>query len=321
MSNPVGISAWPHESGNLDGSVSVIIPTYNRAELLREAIASVQSQTVPVREIVVADDGSTDETAEAVRSLQDVDGRIIFVSATPREQASSERHNRCSAARNRGVAASSSSLLAFLDSDDLWEPDRVEKQLRSLSEMGDAGFAFCNLRLFSADGEVSAPFLDVHTDYGGWILEDLLKEPLVVSSTLMVKRDALCAIGGWSETAGMVEDYELTLRLAARYKAAYTPDVLVCMRQHEGRVSMAHAQETHTGYLDVVAAFLDSHPKLPGKARAMARQGMANVHFKLARHYMSLGDGQAARRHLLATLVRRPWDRRALPAYFRSFLV
>ena len=126
------------------GPVSVVIPTYNRAELLRAALESVQAQTVPVREIVVVDDGSTDHTAAVVHELTAAGAPILYVPLP--------HLNQRGAARNRGAAATTSPLIAFLDSDDLWLPRRIERQLDAWARAPAAGFAFCNVQRFDEQG-------------------------------------------------------------------------------------------------------------------------------------------------------------------------
>ena len=108
--------------------VSVVVPTYNRAELIQEAIESVLRQTTPVHEIIVVDDGSTDSTCELVRSYGD---RVVLL-----------RHDRRgpAAARNRGLARATGDWIAFLDSDDVWTPTKLEKQLQYLDRHPECGF-------------------------------------------------------------------------------------------------------------------------------------------------------------------------------------
>lgn len=302
---------------NAASQVSVVIPTYNRAELVSAAIESVLAQTTPVREVVIADDNSTDDTCEVVGGFASRGAPVAFVPAPPPPEG--RYYNRRSAARNRGVAASSGSLLAFLDSDDLWEVERVQKQLEVWEAHPGAGFAFCNVRVFDQDGAFGRPFLTPERDLSGNILGALLMEPLAVSSTLMVRRETLVAVGGWSEEAGLNEDYELTLRLAKQTEASYTSSVLVLMRQHPNRTSQSYGEKTLSAFIEAVDSFLASHPELPARLRSKARRGIANVHYKLARHYIDAGDRRAARRHLNALFTLRPWDRRVLPAYLRSF--
>jgi glycosyltransferase involved in cell wall biosynthesis len=288
--------------------VSVVIPTYNRAGLLREAVESVLAQTVPAAEVVIVDDGSTDETPEVVDDLLGQGAPLVYLRGP--------HANNRSEARNRGVAAASCSLIAFLDSDDIWAPRRLARQLAALDLTPDAGFAFCNVQHFTDAGLLGEPCLPVRADFSGHILGDILEEPRAVSSTLLVKREAFESVGGFAALS-MNEDYELTLRLAARCQASYVPEVLVLLRQHAGRTSLQGAEESLVGYVRIVEAFMAGNP-LTAEDRARGRRGLANVHFKLARLYLERGDRVAARRHIASLARLRPWDRRWPSAYLRS---
>ena len=290
--------------------VSVVIPTYNRAELLRAALESVLAQTAPATEIAVVDDGSTDHTAQVVEELVTMGAPLIFLQGP--------HTNNRGEARNRGVEATSAPIVAFLDADDLWQPERLERQLETLSRAPEAGFAFCNCRRFSDDGFLIEPCLDPAADFNGEILGDLLEEPRAVSSTLMLKREVFLKVGGFADLR-MNEDYELTLRLAAQYTASYVPEVLMLMREHQGRVSRQEPELPLLDYLTIVGGFLVSHPDLPPKTRAHGRRGLANVHIKLARLYLEHGERAKARLHVGAAMKLQPWDRRAMQILVRSW--
>jgi glycosyltransferase involved in cell wall biosynthesis len=291
--------------------VSVIVPTYNRAEMVRTALESVLGQTVPVHEVVVVDDGSTDSTSEVVEAVasraEGVD--IVYLRG--------EHTNRRGEARNRGVEASGGALVAFLDSDDLWKPERIERQLDALARSPGTGFAFCNVQRFDENGPIEPPCLSTSADYNGRILGDLLEEPLAVSSTLLVRREVFEAVGGFREMR-MNEDYELTLRLAAGYPASYVAETLVLMREHPGRVSRSAREMPLLDYISIVEGFLAERTELSPQERARGRRGLANVRLKLARLYNEEGRRDAAREQVLAAMRLRPWDRRALSAYLRS---
>jgi glycosyltransferase involved in cell wall biosynthesis len=291
--------------------LSVVIPTYNRAELLRATLDSVLAQTVPVHEIVVVDDGSTDHTPEVVRE------RIGW--GAPIRYLQQPHRNQRSAARNAGAAATTTPLVAFLDSDDLWKPQRVERQLDALARAPDAGFAFCNVQRFDEGGLIGPqPCLAPEADYNGRILDEVLVEPLAISSTLVVRRAVFDQLGGFADLRSN-EDYELTLRLAAHHTASYVPEVLVLMREHAGRTSRAQREIPLLDYTHLVATFLARSPDLPPRTRARGRRGLAKVHFKLARLYLEYEDRAAARRHLRALWRLRPWDRRALGTAWRAW--
>ncbi len=298
----------------MDGlpGVSVVIPTYNRAGMLRAAVKSVLAQTVPVSEIAVVDDGSTDETPTVIDQLVTQGAPIIYLRGPHRNQRGT--------ARNRGVEATGAPVVAFLDSDDLWLPERVERQLMGLASMPDAGFAFCNLRRFDENGLMPGrPYLPMTADYNGDILGDVLEEALAVSSTLMVRREAFERVGGFTNLR-MNEDYEITLRLATSYSASYLSEPLVLIREHAGRTSRSYGEMPLLDYIRIVRTFLSRHPGLPAETQSRGRRGLANAHFKLARLLLERGERARARQHLRALVKLRPWDRRTPGAYLRSWL-
>lgn len=292
--------------------VSVVIPTYNRAELLRQTLRSVWAQTFQATEIVVVDDGSTDNTASVVNEMAEQGSPILYLPG-PHE-------NRLGKLRNRGVAATSGDWIAFLDSDDLWKPNRLEAQIKALQRMPDAGLAFCNVQRFSERGPVGpGPYLPMSADYNGYIVGDLLEEPVAVPSALMVKREAFERVGGFADRP-INEDYELTLLVAARYPASYVPDPLVMMRKHVDSRSRERNELALLEYIRIVEDFLAAHPGLPMSISKRGRRGLANVHYKLARFYLDAGDRVTARRHLREQVKYRPWDRRAVSTYLHAMI-
>jgi glycosyltransferase involved in cell wall biosynthesis len=277
--------------------------------MLRETLKSVMSQTVPAAQVVVVDDGSTDDTPGVVRECEGAGPTVTYLRLP--------HSNRRGPIRNAGVAAGTSPLLAFLDSDDLWEPARLERQLEEWERAPGAGFAFCKARRFDETGIFGAPWPLPTARPGGFILGDLLEEPLAGGSTLMVKRQAFERVGGFHDLR-LNEDYELTLRLAAHYEASYVPEPLVLVREHAGRTTLAGREAPMLDYLRIVRQFMAANPGLPNGTKARARRGLANVHYKLARVYLERGNRAEARRHLWAMSRLKPLDRRAPAAWLKA---
>jgi glycosyltransferase involved in cell wall biosynthesis len=282
--------------------VSVVIPTYNRAPLLRQAIASVLSQTAPVREILVIDDGSTDGTASVVREFERPVPAIVYIQL--------EHTNRLGSVRHTGIERATGSIIALLDSDDLWLPERVEAQLSSWNKRLGDGLGFCNIRRFDAGGPFpGGPWLDPRNDYNGRIVQHLLLEPVALPSALMFDRVLYEDVGSYSSRP-VNEDYEWLLEAAACSTAGYVREPLVMMRAHEGSRSREKSVQAHAEYLEIVRHFVAAHPELTHAEKRAARTGMANVHLKLARQMLEIGRPVRAAREAARSIRLNPMDRR-----------
>lgn len=185
--------------------VSVIIPTHNRADLVVQAVESVLNQTYTNIEIIVVDDGSTDNTYEALKKHEK---RIRYIF-----QQRSER----SKARNEGFRHSKGSYIAFLDSDDLWLPMKIEKQVQVLNEKRNVGVVYTDVEFIDRngnayDGEICTDALKrKRQDF----YEDLMTDNIVGSpSAVMVRRECLVMAGLFDESMNACEDLDLWQRLA-----------------------------------------------------------------------------------------------------------
>ncbi len=196
-------------------SVSVIIPTYNRAAYLPRAIDSICKQTYFNGEIIIIDDGSTDETAEIVASLQ-VEHSLVYIEMDNRGPA---------AARNRGVAEAEHKLIAFLDSDDHWHKNKLAKQLNALNENRD--FAICHTgeRWLRRGQHLNQK--KIHKPQHGNIFHHCLKLCQVGMSTVVMRKDLFNHYGGFDESLPCCEDYELWLRISSKNDFLLLPEPLI----------------------------------------------------------------------------------------------
>ena len=212
-------------------SVSVVIPACNEADAIRESIRSARSQTVPPREIIVVDDGSTDGTRDIV-AAEFPDCRLI-----------AQENRGPAAARNRAIAESRGAWVAFLDADDAWLPGRLQTQLRLTSQHPEVS-VWCGQALrrsraaarHSSAGSVPgedapAPSMRLVS------LEEFLEHNVVATSTVLVKRDALETVGGYDEQFRGPEDYDLWMRMAARLAIAFVDVPFAVYRDDPGQLS------------------------------------------------------------------------------------
>lgn len=194
--------------------VSVVIPTYNRADVLPRAVKSVLTQTFQDFEIIIVDDCSKDNTAEVVAKF--TDPRIKYI-----------RHDRNkggNAARNTGVKAALGSFVAFLDSDDQWLPEKLERQLTVFNNPA-IGLVYCGLIFIGpGKGEASRWFVRCGQDFR----QDLLVSNFIgTTSAVIVRRGLLKEINGFDESLKSCQDWDLYLRLSKLCEFGYVEDFLV----------------------------------------------------------------------------------------------
>jgi len=232
-------------------TVSVVIPTYNRAGTVIDAVRSVLAQRFEDLELIVVDDGSTDDTAARLASIPDVRLHVVL-----------GPHAGVSAARNLGVRRATGSLISFLDSDDVWHPDKLAHEVAVLAEHPEVDAVFSDLekrhgdRVFPSFMRQTAVFSRrLPTTPGGVVIIEprelrlcLLQEVPIKPSALTLRRPAFDAVGGFDETWSSSEDWEFLLRLARAHRFAYldqplavlhiSPDSLHILDQSRGEAAM-----------------------------------------------------------------------------------
>jgi glycosyltransferase involved in cell wall biosynthesis len=200
--------------------VSVILPTYNRGWILTDAIDSVLAQDYKDYELIVVDDGSTDNT----RDILDTYGQDIIVLR--------QANKGVSAARNRGIAEAGGQLVAFLDSDDLWLPRKLSRQVDFFKFNPDAVINQTE-EIWIRNGVRVNP-KDRHRKPTGMIFERSLGLCLVSPSAVMIQKTLLDAVGGFDENLPACEDYDLWLRISCRYPVHLIAAPLIIKRGGHG---------------------------------------------------------------------------------------
>ncbi len=226
--------------------VSVVIPTYNRADLLSQSIRSVLAQTYGDFELIVVDDGSTDHTEQMVKSHQD--HRIVYV-----KQANQER---C-VARNNGISRAAGDVIAFLDDDDLWFPDTLAAQIAVLDQHPEVGLVYSRWVRVDTDNLFPYP-LDFACQTDGEIVrgmhDELLVENPIPTPTVAVRKRYIEEAGGFDPSFNLAEDWDLWIRVSALCNFCEVPRPLAACRVHSGN-SVGDSR----GILDCELAVLQKH--------------------------------------------------------------
>jgi len=223
--------------------VSALIPAYNSEAFIGEAIQSVRSQTLPVAELIVVADDSTDQTAQIAESMG---ARVI-----------NNGNRGLPAARNRCVLESSQPWIAFLDSDDIWEPEKIERQMDLVSQNPDVALVTCDYHIFQTAGIVCESALDKYRSgyqsqpkrscVQGKIIDQL--DPdfadayyFLLASNVMLRRDVLESTGLFDESLYSADDFDCFMRMLANHHLGVAETVLVRRREHENNTSVHHPQ-------------------------------------------------------------------------------
>ncbi len=290
----------PHDRPPL---VSVVVPSFNRARFVEATLDSVLGQTLDDLELIVIDDGSSDDSVERVRR------RLEGVPESgPAWQLVSRDNRGIARTLNEGLALARGRYFAYLDCDDVWEPTRLERQVAALSQAGTAAVAcFADGWIIDAEGRRVGRF-GRHFPYrGGDIYRDLLLIRFMPSSpTSLFVRERLVEAGSFNERLPKV-DYDVWLRVARLGPVAYVPEPLGSWRRHEGNFSAADPERMLRSCLSSLSAALESDPALSHlRRRAEARHRARGA----AAHYDALNLPRA-RSESLRALRHYPFQRGA----------
>jgi glycosyltransferase involved in cell wall biosynthesis len=254
--------------------VSVIVPVYNAETTLPDTIDSIQRQTFQNFELIVIDDGSTDGTLEWVRSVRDHRLQVFsYANAGP------------SVARNRGIERSQGEFISFIDSDDLWTPDKLTLQLQALRQQPEAALAYSWTAFVDEQGD----FLFAKDAWycEGDVYAELLRHNFVASgSNVLVRKSCALAVGGFDTALPVAQDWEFYLRVAARWRFAVVPHYQILYRISERAIS-ANAQRSEDDMLRICdQAFKTRSRPLPKRGEVLA-----NVKQYIAFLYLTRASG------------------------------
>lgn len=258
-------------------SISVVITNYNYGRFVSQAIQGVLAQTVPIREIIVVDDGSTDNSREVVARFGE---QVKFID---------QENQGVGAARNTGAKNSSGEFIAFLDADDIWLPNKMEEQLKVFAADENIGLVSCGMREFDTrTGETIKMYLPDKSEWSAYNI--LLRQHSILGggSANVARRAIFEKAGGFDQNREMhpAEDWEFCYRMALAGKVVCVLKILVDYRNHGGNGHLKTARMERAMLLSYEKIFAAAPPEFA----ALKQKCYGDLHTVLAGSYFQAGD-------------------------------
>ncbi|WP_435549727.1 glycosyltransferase family 2 protein [Desulfobacterium sp. N47] len=287
--------------------VSIIIPTYNLCNMLCETIQSVLNQTEKDLEIIVVDDGSTDETANAVKRIGDSRIKYFY-----------KDNGGTPAARNYGLERANGEFIAFLDHDDLYPKDFIEKMTAALENNPEYGLAYGELDIILPDGRKKRDFAGGFQK-SGYLVIDCFKEGFVHTSSSVMRRSALSDCRYDEQLRQSYEDADFFLRLALKIKFIFVPDVRGIRREHYDNLSVkVGVKPTRILVLERFYNILGGKNVVPKK---IAYKKLSNACRKVAKYYLKENMRKASISIYKKAIKYNPADLRLYKELFSAFMI
>lgn len=293
-------------------TVSIIIATYNRSNLLKECIESLLAQTHHDLEIIVVDDGSTDDTQATVTEIVQKHNNVRYYLRP---------HYGAPATRNFGLTKATGEFIGFFDSDDLWPPNYIETMVKSLQANHDFDVAYSQIMLLD-DGKIQEPYITMEKPPTGHVTTDLFfrGRPFNFPSSTILRKNAFNGIF-WDEKTENCDDFDVFLRISTKSKFMYVPDVYMTYRKTEDSMTATAKKSLFTYHMYVMERFyfhLGGSLYVP---RKLALHKLSHLYRSLALKHYGAGNRKASIALLKKALYYLPLDLRLYVNLFRAFLL
>ena len=266
--------------------VSVVIPTFNRRDYITTALDSVLAQTYKDYEIVIIDDGSSDDTKEVLKPYQD-DIRYFY-----------QENRGISGARNRGIRESRGDYIALLDSDDYWLPEKLKCQTDRIKEEPECGMVATRCSSIAPDGTFRKKN---RPGKSGWILNDIFKANFIRTSSALITRKCFDTVGLFDESLPEGEEYDLWLRIAKQYPIVFINEPLTVYTDNPHGVST----DSLAGRLIRLKVLEKEYLRKSIPSQLYKKRMSRNYHY-VGRHYLRRGKKSEGKQYLRQALSLDP---------------
>ncbi|MFH1846067.1 MAG: glycosyltransferase [Candidatus Omnitrophota bacterium] len=276
--------------------VSVIIPAYNKAVLTVKTVESVLAQTYENIEIIVVDDGSTDNTEELLLPYAE---KIKYIR---------KQNSGASSARNLGINNARGEYIGFIDCDDMYSSKKIEKSVEFLEKNSDIGFVHTPVYFIDDKDNILRTYYLKEAKRSGWISGQLLLRNFICNSTVVAKKTCFEKCGLFDENIFIPADWDMWLRLSEKYKAGYINEPLTLYRKSSGYVFKNLEQTKKEGLIVLDKAF----KRNPDLDKDLKNRAVSNIHFYHAIGHLKVNDLEEARQELKTAVKKDQMNFRAL---------
>ena len=275
--------------------VSIIVPTYNRASFLSECIDSVLAQSYPNWELIIVDDGSTDQSKSIIESYL-TDERIRYHYQENQGQ---------SVARSVAIDQACGEYIAFLDSDNMWLPNRLAMGLKAFDQDSSIGVSYGDIITINEQGDELSK--ENMTRHSGRIVDRLLMDNFVSMNTTLTKKTAIDQVGGMNRNIKRADDYDLWLRLSGQFKFKYIPEFMAYYRVMENQIS-SNKDGRFQSNEKIIKDFLENHTS--SVSTLEARKGLGAFYARKAAYEASMSRFSRSLYDIFRSLFQFPfWQR------------
>jgi len=267
------------KENNMENLVSIIIPAYNCSSYISEAIESVLSQSYNDFEIIVINDGSTDNT-EKVLSEYIANKVIKYIIQNNRGPA---------AARNAGIKLSKGSFIAFLDADDIWKPSYLEKLIKKFEDDSSIGFVYSSCYFVDKNRSIIHNYKRKVDFYNGNVTLPLFCK-FFLTSSIIAKKKCFDAVGLFNEKLLVGEDYEFLLRLSCQYEAEYVEEKLWERRVLPTSLSRKDYKMDYRNDIKTLTDFIRTHQEFHKKNRSIIKNRLSEINYNYAYNCLKHGE-------------------------------
>ncbi len=287
--------------------VSVIIPTYNSAEYITEALDSVFAQTYKNYEVIVIDDGSTDNTKDVLKPYM---SRIKYIY---------KENGGVSSARNVGIKNAEGEYIAFLDSDDIWLPEKLERQIERFNSEPDLGLVYSNCIRFSENG-IEQSSRKVKKYLEGDIFAKILEGYVLPTSTVIAKKLCFDEVGYFDERFSVSEDYDMWLRISRFFKIGYVKGPLVKYRiRTSSIIRSTKIDSLFNAKKAVIEKNIEYLDKTFNKEKFLKNR-LFRLHFKWGIEFFTKSYYKEAKEHFVKAIKYKPLSFKVIFYYFATLL-